>query len=430
MTGPLAGDSVVRMTRDDLLDLLATLLPSQLELLIFKLGAPAQHISGPQTPTAVRSIEVLLWAEQQNRMADLERLLGQMVRPRSEVLRRPERAVMEVEMTKECMHVLHLSDIHILEESQSILWYSQLAADLRELECDRLEALVVSGDIANHATPEEYRAASVLLKKIMSGFGLGPRQVIIVPGNHDLNWQASRDSYSLQKRVRYNGALDEGTYIEHGKEMLEVRDEAAYRLRFQNFADFYQRVKAEPYPLDPEAQATIHELPEHGLLFLGLNSAWQIDHHFRARASILPNALALGLDSLGRAPGLRIAVWHHPVHSISEDRIRDLGFLQRLAVAGFRVGLHGHIHRSDNHLYRHDMSPGGLNLVAAGTFGAPTKDWVPGYPLQYNLLRFCPPGKLTVETRKREELNGAWAPDARWLQGKGADPLPRYVIEL
>jgi hypothetical protein len=34
------------------------------------------------------------------------------------------------------------------------------------------------------------------------------------------------------------------------------------------------------------------------------------------------------------------------------------------------------------------------------------------------------------ETRKRSEMNGAWEPDARWLQGKGKEPLPRNTIEL
>lgn len=68
-----------------------------------------------------------------------------------------------------------------------------------------------------------------------------------------------------------------------------------------------------------------------------------------------------------------------------------------------------------------------LEVVAAGTFGAPTREWVPGYPLQYNLL-LIGPDAITVETRKREEVTGAWTPDARWQQGPGLDPLPRYVI--
>jgi hypothetical protein len=105
--------------------------------------------------------------------------------------------------------------------------------------------------------------------------------------------------------------------------------------------------------------------------------------------------------------------------------------MQQLAKAGFRLVLHGHIHKSDTSLFRYDMAPDGrrIDVVSAGTFGAPTREWVPGYPLQYNLLRIYKE-KVVVNTRRREEPNGAWQPDARWLQGPGKDPLPRYEIAL
>ncbi len=67
-----------------------------------------------------------------------------------------------------------------------------------------------------------------------------------------------------------------------------------------------------------------------------------------------------------------------------------------------------------------------LDRICAGTFGAPVREWVPGYPLQYNLLKI-EDNQLTVYTRRREELNGAWKPDARWLQGAGQDPLSYYA---
>lgn len=54
---------------------------------------------------------------------------------------------------------------------------------------------------------------------------------------------------------------------------------------------------------------------------------------------------------------------------------------------------------------------------------------VSGYPLQYNLLRL-ERHMLTVETRQREEPNGAWSADARWNQGPGKDPAPRYHVDL
>ncbi len=99
--------------------------------------------------------------------------------------------------------------------------------------------------------------------------------------------------------------------------------------------------------------------------------------------------------------------------------------------AGFRFALHGHIHKAETSFYSYDLTADGrkLNIICAGTFGAPIREWVPGYPLQYNLLKL-ESNQLTVQTRLREELNGAWKPDARWLQGAGQNPLPYYEIKL
>jgi len=123
-------------------------------------------------------------------------------------------------------------------------------------------------------------------------------------------------------------------------------------------------------------------------------------------------------------------VFHHPLHGGEDSRIRDAAFLQQLAVHGFGLALHGHVHKADAELYRYDRAEGGrrIEIIAAGTFGAPTREWVPGYPLQYNLL-LVGADKITVGTRCRREINGAWEPDARWRQGPGKDPLPRYSVD-
>ena len=155
---------------------------------------------------------------------------------------------------------------------------------------------------------------------------------------------------------------------------------------------------------------------------LGLNSAWETDHHHRDRAGIHPEAVSNALNALRQRPDwtacLKVAVWHHPLASDEPSLITDHGFIERLAAAGFRLGLHGHIHKAETSQYRYDQSPDGrrMDLLAAGTFGAPSRQWVPGYPLQYNLLRL-EGTRLSVETRRREQPNGAWKPDARWLQG-------------
>ncbi|MEW5859767.1 MAG: HEAT repeat domain-containing protein, partial [Cyanobacteriota bacterium] len=334
------------------------------------------------------------------------------------------------------MHILHLSDLHFGTLDQANLWSSQLAEDLRnELDIPQLDALILSGDIANYSTPDEYNAAEQFLNKLRQQFPLTPEQIILVPGNHDINWEQAENAYRIERRKNYKGELREGCYIDRG-DIIEVRNEEEYKNRFANFSNFYQAIKGEPYPPGYEQQGILHHLSEQNLLILGLNSAWQLDHHYKTRANIHPIALSNALDQISLNQKsyqncLKIAVWHHPIHSSGEDRITDAAFLDRLAVAGFRFFLHGHVHEAKTSNYRYDMTKDGRNLdqICAGTFGAPTKELVTGTPWQYNLLKF-EGNKLTVRTRCRRKENGTWEPDSIWRQGKGKEPLSYYVIDL
>lgn len=328
--------------------------------------------------------------------------------------------------------LLHLSDLHFGARDPAIVSYTQLAADLHAQGVDRLDGLIVSGDLVNRADPAEYDAARRFLDLLMAGFALAPEQIVLVPGNHDVSWPVSEDAYRPCRKSRYTGTLAPGSYIDHEGGLIEVRDQDSYHQRFRSFADLYRATKGTEYSLAYEHQATVHQLADAGICIIGLNSAWEIDHHFRDRASIHPEALANALLEVGKpvAGQLRIAVFHHPLHGGEDSRIRDAGFLQQLAVHGFRLVLHGHVHKADSEIYRYDRTEDGrrIEIVAAGTFGAPARDWVPGYPLEYNLLVVAA-NRITVEARCRREINGAWEADARWRQGPGKDPLPRYVID-
>ncbi|MBX7084408.1 MAG: metallophosphoesterase [Nannocystaceae bacterium] len=330
--------------------------------------------------------------------------------------------------------VLHLSDVHIEHADQAALWYSQLAADLREQGVTKLDGLVVTGDLVQRAQPTEYDAAANLLESILEGFGLRQSSVAVVPGNHDVNWLVSGSAYTLRRRKELSTPLEPGTFRAHGDDVVEVRDESTWPHRFDAYAEFHRRVTGQTYPVDFREQGTLVTLATMpAVQILGLNSAWESDHIFPHRTSIHPLALGGALKQLPSSDPavVRIAAFHHPLAGSDPAVIKDLGFLQRLALDGFRLALHGHVHRADTEQYRYDKAIDGrkLGVVTAGTFGAPTHEWVPGYPLQYNLLRIGLQ-QVTVETRCRRELTGAWEPDARWLAGAGADPVPRYTISL
>ncbi|NES87262.1 MAG: metallophosphoesterase, partial [Moorea sp. SIO2B7] len=184
-------------------------------------------------------------------------------------------------------HILHLSDLHITTPKQATLWSNQLAQDLSyELQIPNLDALILSGDIANYSTPEEYEAAQQFLDNLRLDFPLDPEKIVIVPGNHDLNWELAKRGYQLLDLEDYDGKPKEGHYIEESPNVIRVRDEAKYQQRFAHFSQFYQAIKGQPYPLDYDQQAIIDHFPEQNLLILGLNSAWELDHHLRTRASI------------------------------------------------------------------------------------------------------------------------------------------------
>ncbi|NEQ79012.1 MAG: hypothetical protein F6K26_01715, partial [Moorea sp. SIO2I5] len=338
-------------------------------------------------------------------------------------------------ITTQTMYILHLSDLHITTPEQATLWSNQLAQDLiQDLQIPHLDALILSGDIANYSTPDEYQAAQQFLDNLRQDFSLDSKQIVLVPGNHDLNWELAKRGYQLLDLEDYDGELKEGHYIK-GEDVIRVRDEAKYQQRFAHFSQFYQAIKAQPYPLDYDQQAIIDHFPEQNLLILGLNSAWELDRYFRDRASIHSGALSNALTEIRRNPDygncLKIAVWHHALNSAGSDRITDQGFMEQLAQAGFRFFLHGHIHKAETSLFRYDVSPSGrkLDQIGAGTFGAPTRELIPGYPWQYNLLKIKD-NQLTVYTRRREEENGAWKPDSRWTQGRGEGALDYYFIEL
>ncbi len=68
-------------------------------------------------------------------------------------------------------NILHLSDLHITNIEDAGTWHGQLADDLKiELDCNRLDALVISGDIPNKSLPEEYEAAALFLKALCLDF--------------------------------------------------------------------------------------------------------------------------------------------------------------------------------------------------------------------------------------------------------------------
>ncbi len=337
---------------------------------------------------------------------------------------------------KNDIHILHLSDIHLGTEADAYTYLRDLESDLRvELDINKLEYLVISGDIANLSTREEYDAAYVMFNKLVKAFEIKRDHLIIAPGNHDLNWDLSGEAYEFIPRHKLPKDLEEAKIIllsdPAGHKMGGLKcNKEKHSERFKYFAQFYEKLTGSSYPGKHAEQGMLHNFPEHRMQIFSLNSNWEIDH-YHTKTSISQAAINHNHAELLNKTyknWLKIGVWHHPV--TDREQIKDTGFLAQLAQYGFQIGMHGHVHETQNNFFRYDDSHG-MHIIGAGTFGAPLHERTENVPLQYNLLTFDSKlrTEIIVRTRKKEKPTGIWEADARWGD-KGRKPKPEYTIKL
>jgi hypothetical protein len=163
---------------------------------------------------------------------------------------------------KPCIRILHLSDIHLGTVSDAHKYSTQLEIDLKkELKVDQLDYRVISGDIANQSTPNEYDTAFYLIDNLLKRFKLNSRRIIIVPGNHDVNWELSETAYKFVPKRKIPESLPKECFISLDEKNALVRDEILYQQRFANFSkNFYEKVyDGKKYPLDYFEQGILHE---------------------------------------------------------------------------------------------------------------------------------------------------------------------------
>lgn len=344
------------------------------------------------------------------------------------------------------LRILHLSDLHIGDGDEPLHLLQPLVANLQNknegLGVERLDYLVISGDITNRASDTEFQKAREFVSGLIKQFGLTAERCIIVPGNHDLNW--NEDVYTWQKkRLVDSSSLVPGWYRESGDGYL-LRDEAKYPERFKNFSKhFYHPLIQKPYPLAPEEQCIPFLFSESRLQFLAMNSAWEIDEYFQQRSGISDKALSRGLAKANEdilkarergeltadAKVLRLAVWHHPI--TGNEKIQNDAFVGRLLQADVRVCLHGHVHEDRADLVNYLHPEQRLHVMGAGSFGAPTHERPESVPRLFNLLEVQPDlQKLRVHTRCLRKQGGAWEGWAVWPAEKPGERRTYYEVSL
>jgi Calcineurin-like phosphoesterase len=272
--------------------------------------------------------------------------------------------------------ILHVTDLHRAKSdpiSNSEL-LSALVSDRERYELENPpirppDAIVVSGDLIQGvsldvpdfeaALSAQYAVAHEFLVGLTERFLSGDRsRVIIIPGNHDIDWNMAFSSMELvsDEKMPKNmpGALYEPGSLYRwdwkSRRLYHIKDKASYDRRLAAFWNFFEQFYAGldgMLRVRSWSDANLYSLDNGKIGVAAFNSCSGNDC-FAVHGEIPREVVAqshLDLKDLGPWR-LRIAVWHHdvegPPHRVD---YMDADIVRGMIGRGFRLGLYGHQHR-------------------------------------------------------------------------------------
>ncbi|MFC5287625.1 metallophosphoesterase [Actinokineospora guangxiensis] len=244
--------------------------------------------------------------------------------------------------------------VHRFEPDQNTLSLHETLADefraaiKREKCAPEDTTVVVSGDLAYTGQQDEFDRVHDFLVALCAEITISPKQVVLVPGNHDIDWTAPKHDMGR----RFDNYLSFARKF-YGKDLFHQ----LYPLVTWNFEVDKRR---------PEPNELI-SFAKHGpYTFVGLNSCIFEDdqNHYGYVGLRQLNSVQRRLRDFSGddgEDGIRVAVMHHHLHPYPEalrsaskasdivldlSTVRDAGIVeQRLSRMGFSLLLHGHKHK-------------------------------------------------------------------------------------
>ncbi len=315
--------------------------------------------------------------------------------------------------------ILHISDLH--RSAEDPISNPELVSALIS-DCDRYtqeeprvrapDAIVVSGDIIqgvglgvpDHAVQlaEQYQVAEEFLVELSRRLLGGNRsKVIIVPGNHDVDWNTAFNSMELVETGCAPGNLRSVLLTEkaqyrwdwRSRDLYRISDPAAYATRLNAFWQFFDRFYAGTPGLlnvKPGADVNFFSLCDGAIGVAAFNSCHGNDC-FAVHGYILPEVIARAHLELTSPPNifdLLLAVWHHSMEGPPyRTDYMNIDLVRQMIGRGFRAGLYGHQHTAQASPYEISL-PGReiMAAISAGSLCAGPHDLPVGIPRQYNIV--------------------------------------------
>lgn len=320
---------------------------------------------------------------------------------------------------------IHLSDIHFGQERDDALHFNndvkaQLIVDaagvIGALPSGVAHGILVTGDIAQAGTADQYRDAGRWLDELANAVGCEPYRIQMVPGNHDLDRRLlSKWGELMLDAIRAGGA------VEYEAILASAVDRAVLFDRFREYGKFCEGYDCA---LDSEGRYATNMLvelaPGRFIRFVRLNSSLLCT----GKEDDKNPELMVGARqfTIPRTKGEEIvALIHHPLNWF-KDSVDVAKYLKSRA----RVLISGHEHNPRVHIEEIECGTDFMMLAAGAT--VPTRSNEP-YAYTYNIIEFdwdLENDGLAVKIHPR-----AWNPDFTRFEADKAGlgkPEPNFIL--
>lgn len=314
------------------------------------------------------------------------------------------------------LSIMHISDTHRISGANitNAELKSSLISDCNKFNSDtinikRPDIIILSGDVIQGLTigggnypadlEKQYKEAKKFALDMVDTFLEGDRsKFIMIPGNHDIDWNlaySSMEKVNLKSNEVLKALLTQDSLNRWDWKKLElykIKDLELYQRRLDYFSNFFQEFYEEfeiEYNFSPEFQYALYKISD-DIIIAGFNSC-HFNDCFNYSGNISREAISnchMAIEKKYPNAKLRIAVWHHDFHGppLRTDYM-NRGIIELLLDKGFRLGLHGHQHKSESrpfHQFLQDEET--MVIVCAGSLTAGAKELPTGFNRQYNML--------------------------------------------
>lgn len=239
-----------------------------------------------------------------------------------------------------------------------------------------ISGIIVTGDIAETASPREYEIATSFFKFLKNNLNLGHKDFIFVPGNHDINWslcQAAR-----LRAITYSESFEEPFFE-----------------KFEPFKKFYDEWFSNEELLFTKDLFSIHINDNSSSVILALNSCVKESEEDKDHYGFIGiNQLKKAVDKLHRLSDrdmIKIIAFHHNYlcrSNLDNENLRDSDELSEIINnAGIDLILHGHRHIAGIEQIVNPLTQQKLTIIGAGSAGL-DHDYLPDNPNQYGIILF------------------------------------------